>query len=482
MRDHLHQTGYLQANTPVGGMSRDSMGTEDDTSYSATFREMFCVTAQDIARSMETRLQNLGHLFEEVLPTGTITKNIFKDTHGKNLVAAELANVQKDVEVGTANPILFGRGQLLVLTRKVGVDEASRLQNIGFRFASMDQIGDHLARSLQISRDDLYRLVGRLQSYCEREPAIPRQGTYLASFLLQPSPVLKGLDVIVTRQNPDRLPMVKMASRELSTKELRLISAFNGLTLDECLERINQRTGSVTDDYMFLEKFRNRIHELVRTIPEPVLRNAIFSSQQLDIAHGSTGKNDSLQATIFAFCGIREVYNQSLQSPKLQFVPLSFFRTNLRAYPGSPDHGLLAHRNHKEFSALLSSPPESGTTSTRHGSKWTDIFRSKSLSSEVSVNLDSSSEKGLVPMAPIGMDCSNNSSHPFGGIMVSQDVTIIEGHKLGSEMELRELGFKSEAGVGDTEQLTMADRLMSITTSFRDPHSRSMTRDNYGRW
>jgi hypothetical protein len=484
MRDHLHQTGYLQTSTPVlRGGSRDSSVVEDDTSYSATFREMFCVTAQDIARTMETRLQNLGQLFEEVLPTGTLlTKTLFKDTNGKNIIAADVAKVQNDIEAGTANPILFGRGQLLVLTRKVDEDEASRLQNIGFRFANMDHVGEQLARSLQIARDDLHRLVSRLESYCDREPIVPSQGTYLASFLLQPSPVLKGLDVIVTKQNPDRLPMVKMASGELSTAELRLLSAFHGLSLEECLARINQRSAFVANDYMFLEKFRGRIYELVQAVPEPVLRNSIFSSHQLDIAHGSVGKSDSLQATVFAFCGIREVYNQSLQSPKLQFVPLSFFKTNLRAYPSSPDHGILAHRNHKEFSTLLTSPPENRPTSSHHGTKWTDIFRSKNASiSETSVNADSSSEKGLVPMSPQGADPLTNSSHPFGGIMVSQEVTISEDQKNSSAMELRDMGFKTDAGVGDVEQLTMADRLLSITTAFRDPHSRSVARDNYGR-
>jgi hypothetical protein len=487
MRDHLHQTGYMQTNTPErGDSSRDSEGSEDYTSYAATFREMFCVTAQDIARTMETRLQNLGYLFEEVLPTGTLlssAKTLFRDTSGKNILATDVVEVQKDVESGTTNPVLFGRGQLLILTRKVDTDEASRLQNIGFRFANMDHVGEQLARSLQIARDDLHRLVARLESYCDREPTVPRPGTYLASFLLQPSPGLKGLDVIVTRQNTDRLPMVRLSSEDLTSAELRLLLGFDGLTLDECLTRLNQRSGFAAEDIIFLENFRSRIHELARMVPEPVLRKATFSSQQLGIAHGTTaGNHDSHPATVFAFCGIREVYNQSLQSPQLQFIPLSFFKTNLRAYAGSPDHGILAHRNHTEFSALLTTPPEA-VQATRQGSKWSDIFRSKTaLVSESSmINPDSSSEKGLVPMSPVGADALTNSSHPFGGIMVSQEVTISEDQKHGSTMELRELGFKSDAGVGDVEQLTLADRLMSITTSFRNPHTRNVARDNYGR-
>lgn len=483
MRDHLQTTGLLQANTPaaIDTTSRTSIGTEDDTSYSATFREMFCVTAQDIARTMETSLVHLGCLYEDVFYTGTLTttKTLFKDNNGKTILAADVTSAGKDIEAGLANPVLFGRGQLLVLTRKVGSEEAGRLQNVGYRFATIDQIGDQLARSFQIPRDDLHRLVSRLQSYCERETLVPRTGTYLASFLLQPSPVIKGLDIIVPKQTPDRLPMVQLSRDALSARELKLLSGFNGATLDECLARISQCKGSVTMDDIFLEKFRNRIQELLQEVPEPALRSAVFSAQQLDIAHGTTAQKEAFTGTVFAFCGIKEVYSQSLSSPKLHCIPLSFFRTNLRTYPGSPDHAILAHKNHKEFSLLLSPSPEGNASTTRQGTKWSSLFRFHTNSvSETTLNPDSSSEKGLVGLSSVNGDGMNLSSHPFGGIMVSQDVVISQDQKDGTQMEMRDLGVRSEAGVADTEQLTMADRLMSITTSFRDPHTRAMAREN----
>lgn len=462
----------------MGSGERTSFGSDDDTSYSATFRELFCVTAQDIARSLETRLQDLGALYEDVSTTGTLlSKTFFRDTHGRTIIAADV--VPQD-EAGLASPILFGRGQLLVITRKIGTDEANRLQNVGYRFASMDQIGDQLARSLQVSHEDLNGLVTRLQEFCVRESLIPKKGTYLASFLLQPSPVIKGLDVIVPRQTPDRLPMIKLTTDTLNPRQMKLLSTFNGLTLEDCLGRLS-RSGSATEDDVFLEKFRNKIRELVKEVPEPALHQAIFSSQQLDIAHGMTSQ-DAFQATVFAFCGIKEVYSQSLQSPGLRCIPLSFFRTNLRTYPRCPDHAILAHKNHKEFSTLLSSSTDIQATSARSGSKWSNLFRANSNSiSETTLNPDSSSEKGLVNPSHVGADTPSNSGHPFGGIMVSHDVVISEDQKHSCHVELRELGVRSEAGVADTEQLTLADRLMSITTSFRDPHARALTRENYGR-
>ncbi|KAF1960282.1 hypothetical protein CC80DRAFT_582781 [Byssothecium circinans] len=475
MRDHLQHTGYLQTATPVmGGASRVSLEDEEDTnnSYSAIFREMFCITAQDIARSMDTRLQDLGHLYENVETTGTLlnARTLFLNAQGKNILAANVAE-QMDLEAGVANPILFGRGQLLVLTRKVEAADASRLQNIGFRFASIEQIGDQLARSLQISREDLTRLIGRLQLSCAREPLIPRKGTYLASFLLQPSPVMQGLDVIVQKATPDRLPMVQLSEEELSQRQVRLLSALNGSTLEDCLMRIERRFGSVTEDDIFLDKVRNRILELVSLVPEPALYQAYFSGQQLDVAHGMSGQNDPLQGTIFAFCGIKEVYNQSIQSPTLQCVPLSFFRANLRSYPGSPDHGILAHKNHKEFGSLHASTLEATASTSRKARGLSKMFRKHAevSSSSTSINPDSSSEKGLVDVSSSTADGSA-PSHPFGGIMISKDIVISEDQQDNSPMEMKDLGSRCEAGVADTEQLTVADHLMAITTSFRDPH------------
>ncbi|KAK7181543.1 hypothetical protein DPSP01_008938 [Paraphaeosphaeria sporulosa] len=477
MRDHLQHTGYLQVSTPLGNHSRDSMGTEEgDSTYSAVFRQMFCVTAQDIARSMETRLQDLGQLYEDVLTTGTLlSRTIFKDIQGRPIIASDVVAPQKDVEAGL-NPVLFGRGQLLVLTRKVDKEEADRLQNIGYRFASTNQIGDHLARSMQISRQDLNGLIVRLQTYCEKRLTIPKSGTYLASFLLQPSPVMKGIDVIVSKTSPDRLPMVKFMPNDPTPRQLRLLSTFNGLTLDECLARINSRSGSVSEDEIFMEKFRNHIQELVAQVPEPALRHATFSSHQLDIAHGVRGQNEALTATLFAFCGIKEVYSQSLQSEKLQYIPLSFFKTNLRSYPGCPDHAILAQQNHKEFGSLFAVAGEPAMPAPNSGAKWTSFFHSKGRAmSEVTVPTDSSSEKGLVHISETALNAPSNTG--FGGIMVSQEVVISQDAGV-SQIELQEMGVRSQAGVGDSEQLTMADRLLSITTSFRDPHARMLAKDH----
>ena len=486
MRDHLLSTGYLQMHTPVVGTGgRPSMEMEDNSSYPTTFRELFCVTAQEIARTLDTRLQDLGSLYEDVLTTGTLLNRSLWNHGNKTIMAADVVATPGDVEAGFVNPILFGKGQMLVLTRKVGTEETNRLQNNGYRFATVDQIRDPLARSLQISRDDLNNLIKRLQISADRRPWVPAKGTYLASFLLQPSPVMKGLDVIVDKATPDRLPVVRLTSEEMGISEIRVLSHFNGLTLDECLARINQHTG-IGSDNVFLEKFRNKILELTREVSESALHQAIFSAQPLDALHGMNGQNEKRDATVFAFCGIREVYQQNLQSKSLRYVPLSFFKTQQRIYPGCPDHAILAHKNHKEFSSLLTAAAvtqETAALPARPSSKWGlwPFVRQVSTSSETTLHPDSSSERGLVGITQYAQpEMTNASTHPLGGIMVSQEVVIDDGMKGGQHMEMTNMGVHSMAGVADEEKQTIADRLMAITTSFRDPYNRTL-RDTHGR-
>lgn len=66
----------------------------------------------------------------------------------------------------------------------------------------------------------------------------------------------------------------------------------------------------------------------------------------------------------------------------------------------------------------------------------------------------------------------------------TQNMTIDESNKhRGSNLELRDLGVKSEVGMAETERPTLADRLLSITTGFRDPHAaRALPKEvHYGR-
>ena len=482
MREHLQTSGYLSAkpSTYVDD-EQTPFGNDDDSNYSVVFRELFCVAAYDIAKTLGTSLQNLGCLYEDIIPTGTFMPRILWHSQhgGQGIFATDPATSMRDPESGVSNPILFGKGQMLVLTRRVDSFEADRLQNLGYNFAALERVADPLARSLQIPRSELDELVARLQFSCVREPSVPESGTYLAAFLVQTSPGMRGLEVIVPRAAPDRLPMVKLSSNELDSQEMSLLASLDGLSLEECLDRINHRPRTMSGDDHFLEKFRNRIFDLLQDCPERALRQTSFSAQQINIAHSAVGQEEAGQATIFAFCGIKDIYNQTQPSLTLKPIPLSFFKTHLRSYPGCPDHAILAQKNHKEFGGIQRMPTIRKPVASRQNSKWSHKHKSIELaSSDVTWRTDSCSEQGLVNSAQTP---SEVAAQPWGGIMVTstRDVTIGNTRK-GSNVELDDLGVKAEVGIAETEQQTMVDKLMSITTGFRDLHTnQTMRRDHY---
>ena len=505
MREHLLSNGYLQAFSP-DGTSRSSISGEDNDNYSATFRELFCVVASDIARTLEVPLQDLGCLYEDILTTGTLlTRSTRKDGEKKAIIAADVARTPGELESGRVNPILFGKGQLLVLTRRVDKDAASRLQNSGFRFAHLEQVGDGLARSLEVSREDLSTIVKRLQRYCDRKPWSHDSGAYLAAFLLQPSPAISGLDVVVFRETPDRLPMIKLDSDELESWQAKILKHYDGLTLDEYLQRVVQRHGAHTgDDSMWLDKFGGKVSQLAKAVPEPLLHRAVFSAKPLPAVHGSgNSSHDGQRATVYAFCGIKDVNTQTLASSALSAVPLSLFQCEQRVAPGCADHAIFARKTHLEFSALLHAD-DARTLDGHRSRKWSTFWRFAKASpaaSDVTLHPDSSSEKNLVagagghayaqtqPNSPRPHDVDTAAtvaaaaalspapaatSHPFGGIMVSQHITVHHDQKDEAQLEMVDMGVRPEAGIADQEQPTLAHRLLRLTREMQARRARQV--------
>ena len=458
MREHLQLTGHR----------RNSRHGADDSMCSTTFRELFCVTAEEIATSLEMSIDKLGYLYEDVLATGTVVndRTTWNSTYAGTVTPG--ANVSiSDLELGRANSVVFGKGQMLLLTRKVDNTEAHRLQQLGhFSFADVGQVSYSIARSLQVPCTELEHLLARLHAYSERQYHVPKKGTYLASFLIQPRPGMREVDVVVPRTNPVRLPMIKLDDHQLDIRQLEILSTFDGLTLDECLARTKGSSETDVEDAGFMQKLRNGIERLLRECPEETLRRAVFSAQQLDMVYGQTQVSE---AKVFAFCGIKEIYVQSLQSLTLKTIPFSFFKTYLRSQPGCADHAVLVQRNHDEFGSLQQSQSDAEIPSGL-SSKWPWNLRTKrSVSSETSWDAETSSMNELVNYR-LTRSLTVASAHLWGNLVMSsiRNVNSAE-YKPGSKLEMHTIVGKGDTAMVDLECQTLADKLMLITTSFRDP-------------
>ncbi|KAK7732892.1 hypothetical protein SLS57_000835 [Botryosphaeria dothidea] len=530
MRQHLRAVGSLRdPSTPAsrgkGSVHEKAELPQPEVDYSVIFREHFCVAAAELASNLGTQIQNLGTLWEEILMTGTTAAEVKTKSIRRSSKAP-----QEDVEAGLtiAAPALFGRGQLLFVVRTLQrKEECADLIASGYRWATMEQVGDMLSRSMQVSKMELNRTVGRLRTYNTRRDGLANPGTWLAFFALRPAlkPSTGSWDVLVPKEEPYHLPKVNISEEAPTDLMYSFLSRMDNLSVADCGRYLSsglkaQRSEKIwsNDEAAFAEAFRNAINQLQAAVPEHFFRQALFSARPLKDYTAGTPR----PATIFSFCIIPDVHMSSIRSSHLMYTPLSFFRCRQHVHRTSPDHAVLAHSIHREFNEIRSQQQkENGQKMTKVGSISSTLHnnlshqssglprfgtgsgrgtpgggRSKSAGIKAwlggmsggnsrrdsGLQPDSASERELVSMDDMLKRVSNDSSDHrnhrnhsmgaafgcgggFGGIMVSQDIRIDADQKEDSVMEMTDLGVRCEAGQGGKEEETFADELFEITSA-----------------
>ncbi len=120
IRSHLRSTSTSSSD----GRSSSNGIREDD--YPTTFKELFCIAANDLANTVHTPFEHIGVLFENIMSTGTLNRN----PNLKRLQRLWKPNSLDSIERGRS-PAMVGRGQLLFVVRRVNQFESVRLQATG---------------------------------------------------------------------------------------------------------------------------------------------------------------------------------------------------------------------------------------------------------------------------------------------------------------------------------------------------------------
>lgn len=486
MRSHLRTIGATSKD-PTRPMtpSTESAFADDSNSneeYSIIFREHFCVAASELAGHLETSIQELGVLYNGIMMTGSLSPEFQVK---KNLRLPSRGGFLADVETGYVLPTMFGSGQLLFLVRTVDKAAALKLMTAGYRFAQPIHVGDIIARSMQVPHPEMLSTISNLQAY-SKQNLLPLEEpgycTYLACYAMRAAvdKANSSWEVLVAQDNPFQLPQVELTQDPLKPWQQKILHRLDGLSANQCLSWLNNKASecSLSDDKEFLEHLLDQVTALTIGVPEPFFGQAIFSSKAVRL-HGN---NNGTPINMYAFCIIPDVHASSLKSKnKLTYVPLSFFKCFQRIYKGSPDHAILARKIHREFGAILNgkglqavaeySPTTSQRDSVASSIPHSATARAKRLQWPFNKSLSSTStrrtsipdfasDKGLTEESQ-----TPGTAQPFGGIMVSSDTTVEVSHaKQESTMELQEMGLKTEAGVGASEQPTYVDELFQIAS------------------
>jgi len=472
MRNHINHTSIVKGSRPRTKGAELSL-TDDDgepiEDYSIIFRELFCVAAADLAEQLNEPLENVGVLFDEIFSTGQRVKS--KPKGGRSPPQSTL-DIERD-GISLPQP---GRGQLLFLTRRANVREAEHLQAAGFRFAAIQNIVEILTRSMQINCDNLSQRLATMREYTN-EAHILEPGVHIACFAIRAS-VHGGFDVLVRKDARNQLPTMQLPLKSLDSWQLNYLSQLDGMSVQACLKFLKTKAAVPLlpeNEQIFTAQLHDALKELQDKIDDPLFQDAVLIAKP--VLAPCRGVNESAhlgQAQLIALRLIMPIHSRAL-GKKLEFTPLSFFKMQQHVYKNSPDHAAFSRKVHREFGPILNQAREGIASRDR------DNKRPPSASRNVQSRLEYTAPDSMLNtrneeskrvfrfwgsgrrerksvwqgQASVKQGMSDTSSEKnlvetqtFGGIMVSQEVTV----------DVRDLGLASlepvetnEAGEEGTE-------------------------------
>jgi hypothetical protein len=425
MQKHAYNT-LTQKNFVVGTRTNDeelNVGASDGSpvdEYALVFRELFCIAAAELARTLNEPLENMGVLHDEIMPTG---QDYHKRSRNRNLLEIISSGIS------SRRQHVFGRGQLLFVVRHLSSAEADVLRIKGLRFAPIHTLSDNLATSLKVDEHLLLRELNRMRNHTELAEGFA-PGLHLAYFALRPAG--NSFDILVRANARNRLPSLRFPLEHSVDSQLRYIQQLNGMSVYACLEYLNRMAegSGDSDEQAFASQTADTIETLRDSIKDPNLSGAFFNANPFSIPFETPSLESSFhQAQILILSTV--LHRQSrAPGPKFEFIPLSLFKAQQQVFKNSPDHGRFALRVHREFSSPVGQK-KSSDAQKQAPQTSTAVYELSPLSSwdckatqpkDTSDRLedDDSSEHNLI------------QGQPVGGIMISQEVSVsVENDEVG---------------------------------------------------
>jgi hypothetical protein len=359
MRGRLQATGRIKerSSRPSTHASISAYESDVEEDYSVSFREYFCVAADELAGSLAIPLERLGVLYNGILSTGKISRRFRPRGPFRKL----------DLEQGLNYPTMFGKGQLLFAVRTCDRREAARHMLDGYRFAHGSQVSEIMSKAMIVPRTEVEDIIERLRLYSQPRDPLACGASYLACFVVRACLKRSNCwEILVPTNQPGTLPNVLLSRDALRPAHIRRMQKLEGLSVDQSVQYLNNIAAEIADEdeKEFVEHLHDQIRALTRQVPEEFFNKATFSAAPVPapgLGGGHYSDSDDYNRTmwpaIYAFSVIPDVHAASVKSgpATVTYVPLSFFQVSQRVYPRAPDHAVFARHVRDEFADLL--PP-----------------------------------------------------------------------------------------------------------------------------
>ncbi|KAF2771258.1 hypothetical protein EJ03DRAFT_325704 [Teratosphaeria nubilosa] len=403
MKSHL-QALRIESNDnsrPSSSPSSERFDPDTFDDYSIIFRERFCSAAASLANAVHIPIERMGVLYDKIIETGTISDN---DYFNKSAVVRFKVD---DVEKGSAKRVwLFGKGQLLLLTKQLSQEETDKLLNSGYKFGSVQHVGRSISQPIQVPLEDIEKHFTDIKQYVDNLHTSDKTGTWLGFFGLIARTGSKGFDIGVKRDNQDQLPDVQLMPAEPQDWQSRFLERLDGMKTKACLFFLEDKYATdmqrTEQERRFAKEVREAMTRLGEQVPAACFQEARFLAKPVSAHYCHRHRSRNVITWIYALCLIADVHTSIEEKPNLARIPLTFFGTRQRCYRGSPDHAILSRDIHQEFGPLLARRQDKRKLSISGLIKHkTGLESSRKYGSQTPLgNLRSSRKNSLAQMSP----------------------------------------------------------------------------------
>lgn len=418
---------YRASNT-VQNLSEDTL--DGSLNFAPIFKQLFCVAAQHLANLTHEPLEKLGVLFEEPLETGGTS--VVPQPRGGRPFSAKGYKTGPEAESGTSSPFTGAKGKYLFLHRQISRSEAAKFASLGYRFATMAQIAEPLAKSMQVHRDTLMSRLERMRLSASSEHLLP-PGVHVSCFMLRPS-MYKSFDVLVPAVSQSQLPYVTMQSGEFSADQLAELQRFDDLTVSEILRVLVNKSNTSQVGEEIRWQLYNTFVKLVDVLGDyDTMMQAKFSAKAFRIpCQPVETAGPSPTCTLLTVRVLRSIHAAS-NKKELTYVPLSFFSAQQQLEASDKDD-LFEQRVKAEFR-------HSAQGNAKHSSTMSVNNARRTNSTDSTIQGMESPRSGLFKMGRLSIFPSRRSDE---ATFVEREKSIAEGSDL-------EMGAMSESAHMDKQ-------------------------------
>lgn len=318
--------------------------TELQTDFDTLFKQLFCVTAQELSDQLNLPLQDLGTLYDDVISTAIPISRL-------------------SWAMGRSS-LRTGKGQMMFTVRQLQKHEAARLGSQGFRFATIEHVTGMLSRRIHVPEANLADSLRDMRDYASSNRGFD-EGVHLVSFMMRPT-IHDHFEILTAKGVGNPLPSATLPMKQLHVHHLELISRMEGWSMDICLRYL--QSAGAAQAFPNLSDFRahliKAIISLSKTIPEDMRVAAQLSSRPLTAPCRSSPSNPETAmqntCTLLAFCVVGTLDTQ-VSNPDYTFTPFRLFRVQQQVNEAFTDRDDFARELGQE---LFCTDVRSGSTSS----------------------------------------------------------------------------------------------------------------------